>query len=483
MRLNIKKLTFNLPDNPFGDSSGTMSRLTNDLTDLAKGAGQNSGKYQATYRQVENAVKRGGDITQVMDTPVHVRAMASLLQSEHRDKISLTKRFFNKINEILKRPSSLLIETIFQYYLVKFDDLSDSDATIDWLISAKSSRGKLTKAEDKLLSLSGPKWLANQAIKNDLEFDQVVSEYGLDEYESGRFITTAQGIYYINQLKNIPLNEAHPLLHEVQRQSIYESRYDEDSLLGHKVLRILISRAKGSNIGEDWLNTILAIAGDPRVPSNNPKFIKWWRHIDEALVQSVRGWLSKLDLKLFLEALADFSNTSSNSDLKRMYPARKQFLEGMFDAGVITHTRLYLSWSAAQYLRRHYDEKHLPNFNLVKSGDRSIIYVQMDNAHMIEGSHSCYLWIYRHLDPSACVFNYSISQPTYSMLTSDLNSQMQSYGQGAIAKITHNPANYSWQRKALTSLRELGVKVTPKDVLPPEDYNKFKQRFGVREWS
>ncbi len=37
--------------------------------------------------------------------------------------------------------------------------------------------------------------------------------------------------------------------------------------------------------------------------------------------------------------------------------------------------------------------------------------------------------------------------------------------------------------KALIALRELGVKLTPKDVLSNEDYIDFKQRYGVREWS
>ncbi|WP_424895296.1 EH signature domain-containing protein, partial [Vibrio cholerae] len=32
-----------------------------------------------------------------------------------------------------------------------------------------------------------------------------------------------------------------------------------------------------------------------------------------------------------------------------MYPSRKSFLEGMFDAGVISNTRLYLSLDAARY--------------------------------------------------------------------------------------------------------------------------------------
>ncbi|EOX1831446.1 EH signature domain-containing protein, partial [Vibrio cholerae] len=98
-------------------------------------------------------------------------------------------------------------------------------------------------------------------------------------------------------------------------------------------------------------------------------------------------------------------------------------------------------------------------------------------------SHSCYLWLYRYLDPSVCVFNYNIDSPTYSQLTIGINNQMSRLSSGAVAKITHSPSGYAWQRKALIALRELGVKLTPKDVLSNEDYIDFKQRYGVREWS
>lgn len=130
---------------------------------------------------------------------------------------------------------------------------------------------------------------------------------------------------------------------------VFDSRYDSESLLGHQILRILIGRSIGSHISEPWMNVILAIGGDPRVPSSNPRYIKWWKSLEPNLVQAVLGWLSKLDLKLFLEALEDYSYSSANYELQRMYPSRKSFLEGMFDAGVISNTRLYLSLDAARY--------------------------------------------------------------------------------------------------------------------------------------
>ncbi len=67
---------------------------------------------------------------------------------------------------------------------------------------------------------------------------------------------------------------------------------------------------------------------------------------------------------------------------------------------------------------------------------------------MIEGSHSCYLWIYPRLDQSAIVFDYDITTVSYRDLTANLSEDMQLYGIQHKAKITHSPQNYSWQHKA-----------------------------------
>ncbi|WP_243976508.1 EH signature domain-containing protein [Vibrio natriegens] len=483
MSLNIKKLRVNLPENPFGKAIKDLDKLSQQLNIWSKKAGTENKKFRAAYDDVYNALATNLPVEDVLDTSVHVRALALSLQTEVKEKVSFTRRLLNKITEIVGKPSALVIESFYQHFLSEYDQLTDLEATAEWLLDSKKKRGYDEEYDAKLLSMNGPQWVAQQAIERGIDFDNWITSIGLSHYSNGRYLTIAKGIYYIEQLRSIPLGDDHPLLAEVQKITVFESQYGSDELLGHQILRILIDRSLGSQISEPWMNVVLSIAGDPRVPSSNPRYIKWWRNIDPHLIQAVRGWLSKLDLKLFLEALEDFSYSSSNYELRRMYPSRKHFLEGIFDAGIIINTRLYLSRDAARYLKRNYDSRHLPNFSTVRDGDKSIIYVQMEKAHMIEGSHSCYLWIYRNLAPSVCVFDYNISQPTYSQLTSGIHNQMARLSEGATAKITHSPASYSWQRKALTELRSLGVQLTPKDVLSGGDYIEFKQRFGVREWS
>ncbi|QMV14150.1 EH signature domain-containing protein [Vibrio spartinae] len=486
MMMNLKRLNFTLPEPEtfFEKEISNLKKLSNELSVWANKAGTNNQRFNRALDEVQDAIRFKRPLEETLCSKTHVRAFALSLESDTDNKIKITQRLLDAITQIVIKPTSLLIESLFQHFLKKFDELGDIVATGAWLHKSMKGRGIELKHGNEILSENGPQWLANQAIQQNIDFDQLVRELKLDRYSSGKFITLAQSIYYVERLKTITLNQGHELLHEVQKPNVYQARYDSESLLGHKILEILISRAQGTAIDDSWLNVIMAIAGDPRIPKSHERYIKWWSHIHPTLIQTVRGWLSKLDLRLFLEALDDFAKTSHDSELRRMYPARKQFLEGLFDAGLITHTRLYMSRQADYFLKRNYDKNHLPNYSLVSNGDKSIIYVQLTGAHLIEGSHSCYLWMYKHLDPEVCVFNYDISQPTYSQLTSGINHQMLQISEDmrAKAKITHSPTNFSWQRKALTTLRELGVKVTPKDVLSDKDYKQFKQQFGTREW-
>jgi len=193
---------------------------------------------------------------------------------------------------------------------------------------------------------------------------------------------------------------------------------------------------------------------------------------------SVLSQLQKLDLKLFLEALKNFSYQVGNEELKRMYPARKQFMEGMLNKQLVTGTRLFLSHDAECYLKDNYKPEHLPSYSCV-NGAQSVIHIQLDSVQMIEGSHNCKLWIYERLDPSAIVFDYSKNQVSYQSLTGGLRDQMVMLGVYHKEDITHNPSNFNWQHKAIKALQDLGVAIEPKDVLMEGDYRKYKRLYGV----
>ena len=67
----------------------------------------------------------------------------------------------------------------------------------------------------------------------------------------------------------------------------------------------------------------------------------------------------------------------------------------------------------------------------------------------------------------------------YRALTAGLNEQMYEYGCEAYDFFTHSPKSFSWQRRSIEALNELGVKVRAADVLSDDDYRIYKRMYGV----
>ncbi|MDO6718705.1 EH signature domain-containing protein [Psychrosphaera sp. 1_MG-2023] len=479
MRINISKLKFTLPENPFGKNADKMRKLVSGLQQLAKGAGTESESFKAAWLKIANAIEDNKNLESVIKNKLDIRALGFELDPKFNQRIALNERVLQKIDSITDNPSSIFIESLFQYYLSHFSELKNIDKVSAWLVKSRAKR-RLSKWYDPhLLSPDGPKWVAQQAIDKNADFEIIIKELDLDQFQSGQFMEQSQRIYFVEQLNNIPINQPHELLEEVQKQEVYESSFSRSELLGHIVLKVLIERAPTLDIHESWMNTIMSIAGDPRITVGHPRYIKWWSHIPDEMISKVKGWLSGLDLKLFLEALEDFSYSSRDADMERMFPARKQFLEGLYDKKLIKNTKLYMCKNMARFLNNKYKEEHLPDFSIVEDGEKSIIYVDLGNAHIIEGSHQCQLWIYRSMHESAPVLKYEKQKKSYRGLTMGLHEAMSRYGKGAYDHFVHSPGSFSWQRRAVRILSNLGVPVTVKDVLTADDYRSYVRRFGA----
>ncbi len=478
MRLSISKLPFSLPDTPLVQYESRLDFATKELKKITGTSGTQSEKFKKAFQRVFVGLIQNQDLSGMINEPVELRALSLMFNTDQASKIRLTSKVLNKIDSIRAKPGSLLVEAVFSHYLIKYDELDDVSIVENWLLKGKRLRKELNQELRHILGGNGPKWLAEESHRVGRDFDEQVRLVHLDRYKSGRFLTVSKNIYYLEVLRGLEPNESDPILDEMQKKSVYDSRYDESSLLGHQILSILIEKAPVSGVGDAWLNVILAIGGDPRIPPSHPKYLKWWSQLDPQLKNKVQGWLSKLDLRLFLEALEDFSYQPRNEELKRMYPARKHFMEGLLNKQLVTGTRLYLSPSAESYLRRTYKPEYLPSYSVVTDQGKSLIHIQLGSVHLVEGSHSCQLWIYESLDPSAIVFDYSKTRVTYSSLTQGLAFRMRDKGLPQKANITHHPP-LGWQNKAIVALKDLGVPIDPKEMLTPEDYRVYKRQYGA----
>lgn len=480
--LNLNTLAFSLPDRPFDNYSEQLDKLSQGLKEIGQKAGQGSEKFKVASEQIMQCLNQGGDICTELTNPIKIRAFAiAILGNSFVSTLSF-KEILTQVNKVIAKPSTLLIGNLCQFYLKYYDRIIGWDYLRQWLVTAfKYRSGRIdNNLQGGVASLIefGPSWLVEQAQSSKRDFDNIVIHYGLNYYAEGRYMEVAKNKYFVEQLKIIPLNAFHPILIEIQKKDTYESQYDRESLLGHKVLNILISRAPVVNICKEWFDTVLTIAGDPRVPISNLSYSKWWSQLEPGLERKARGWFSKLDFKLFLEALKGHANTCQNDELKRMFPSREIFLKGLEEAGLVVDTRLYLSNSAERYILGTYKKSELPTYSKV-NGDRSMIYINLGNkVHLVEGSHSCKLWIYEKLHSSAVVFDYNKSNVSYEDLTSDLNRKMGLFGCGAFGSLTHD-IHLNWQHKAIDGFKLCGIFIEPNKLLTQNDYRNYRYKFGV----
>lgn len=474
-------LKFYLSENVYSANIQTMEELARELKKIAKKAGTDNPLFDQAWSKLYNCMLKNRFQDFKIENRFDVRALSLALTSKIKghENIHVTRALLDQVSETIPNGSNLFIESMLQFFLSNFNRIEDVDSVGDWLIRERK-RKKLSKApEDKVLCSNGPTFLAKEAIRKKTDFEQQFKYWNLDHYATGDFKKLAQSVYFVEQLQQIPSNQPHALLDEITKEGVRNSRYDENSLIGHVALRILIDRAPKQNVNESWQNAVIAIAGDPRIPSNHHRYIKWWSQVSAEQSKKVRGWLSKLDLKLFLEALEDYSRSSNDEDMMRMFPSRKHFLEGLHESGAIVHTKLYLSNKAIKYIKKNYKPEHIPDYSRVIDGDRSIIYAELANGHMIEGSHNCQIWFYKELHSSAPVLQYGAKRENYRSLTTGLNERMERFGYGSFAHFTHLPTSYSWQRRSIEALRNMNVQIKPSDVLSKDDYNKYKRLYGV----
>ena len=195
------------------------------------------------------------------------------------------------------------------------------------------------------------------------------------------------------------------------------------------------------------------------------------------------GWLSRVDLLLFLKVLEDYAENHGKSDMKRMFPARKKFLEGLFDMGLVEDSRLFLNYNAEDYLEgylnENYKKSELPTYATVSSS-QSMIYLKVAGKHLIEGTHSFRLWIFEDLPQTCKIFDYSKSNFTIFDLRNSIERDFLRAFKGTkktYKAITHAPN--SWQYTAMQVFSDFGVQIDPEKVLTKQNYLNYKRKYGI----
>lgn len=410
----------------------------------------------------------------------------------------LNTRLLNTLIEAQQpRLTRITLVQLVQLYFRQFDRLDDQDKNAE-----ESLRGvieahlrtqlnalpeprtpslrpdaltQLKQHGDWLLGIDGPLALARHVREQGSELGTTFESYGLAGLDSGRYGDICRAHFYLETLRGLAPGEWDEVLDELLKPSVSKAPYEGEKRIGHAALEIMIDRA-GEAPGDAWQNFILNLAGDPRIASSSPNYRQWWLPLGEARINQVRGWLSKEDLRLFLQAVEQYGIESGKEDLQRMFPARKTFLEGLFKLGLIRQTRLMLGGLAQQSVRRIMGGEVKTNFAKLTMADKAVIYLDCGDFHLVEGSHSFKIWVYL-AQPGPVIKSYDVNVFSHTDLTVELPKQYRKLYPGlGCEAVTHNG---TWQRKVFDFLAENGIGMDIEQLLSKSEYRAYLNRYGM----
>lgn len=496
----MKQLVLKIPECrlaefPFRQSIEVFAKATEQLKEMTGKAGAGSMAFQQKIEELKSSAYQRNAITGKVRNGRDIRALVYLwLTSEHfLSRVKVSDSILQHFSRIKETQSYLTLYNLTQVFFKYFDACGDFESLSSFLLNEYEKRsapafesefGKIQRNKDILFHVDAPYTLAQKSIQESVDLELVMENVGVPLSRKGRFQDKCTECYYLETLRSLSLGEESGVFAELTKADVAMSHYKDGPAIGHEVIRILTGKAIEECVAlpENWLKVVLNIAGDPRVPPSAGSYRVWWSQLEKGCVDCVLRVLSRFDLKLFLEALDEFSVRSNNYELKRMFPSRKKFLEGLFDLDLVGETRLFIGRNAKAYLQRTYDAKELPRFAELRDTNKSIIYLQIGHLHMIEGSHSSYLWIYDKL-PESKVLNYSINKFGVRELGLSLKERYKNqFGHESYFpyRITHNPNKLSWQKTAINAFERQGIQIDPEKVFSTQDYLYYKINHGLK---
>ncbi|WP_296983040.1 MULTISPECIES: EH signature domain-containing protein [unclassified Thalassolituus] len=468
---------------------------------MQKGAGKGD-NFEAVVEALRYAISYndGTRIKQIISSRTGARAMTYLWLEDSRVRKSLNPRSLALLVECQQpRLSQIPLINLVDLYFRYFDQLghqlinrdADMQAVLADVITAqlrllpeqKVNNGlsvlhNLKNNADNLMMKESPAYVVRQAKKKHLELDEYFKQVGLSGFDQGRFGDICRAFYYLDTLKEIPLGESHPVFAELQKPEVNTAMYEGTLRIGHRAIEILIDRSP-ADPGDTWRNFILNIAGDPRIASNASNFRQWWQPIGEGRIEKVRGWLSREDLKLFLKAVEQYGEDSDDENLQRMFPARKKFLEGLFDQDLIKSTRLMLGAKAKQGVRRVLRGEMKSSYIDLGGGmsDKAVIYLNCGKFHVIQGSHSFKIWLYLDV-PGRQIADYGVTYLDHNDLTKRIPNEYRKEHPGLpLADITHRPG--TWCNQVIQFLANNDIELDIEQLMTKTDYKVYMQKFGM----
>lgn len=334
----------------------------------------------------------------------------------------------------------------------------------------------IRKHRRAVIGANAPTTLAERVIKSDMTLAEHLAAMGMRDYVHGRFADAVRQRVYLTRIAKADPAENHDFLAELTEDAVCMAPAPDRRFFGHWVLEAMTAPGV-RHPHVEWQNTVLDIAGDPRL-RHTGQWRTWWEPVSQRCRETVISWLATQDLKLFLDAVEDFGDRSYDTQLQRMFPDRKQFLEGLHDLGLIRETRLFAGNRARSAIRETLGN-HLNSSITAISGapDLSAIFIDCGRFHLVEGSHNFKLKIFIG-EPVPTLTDRSTTRiGFYDLRDSFLERFSAQNPYDSFTNIVHS--QHRWISEALEFLALHGIAIRPERVMSKHTYSIVKQRYGL----
>jgi len=468
------------------------------LSDRAKKLTSRAGagaRFEAMLDEVRDHIDRRAwePLLAGLSGRTYARALTTVwMEDARRAQASLSELTLERLAQAqLPKVSRMTTSALIAAYLNYFDNL---DEWVPGLRGVMASTVQLTVAQQKprdafpdildairvfpehFIYRESPTWLAKHLVNTKVSLTEYFREAGLTGLDAGRFGSQVRDALYIEQIRAADPQQDHDFLVEISAKNVFEAP-GPNGLFGHALLNELISRPIEPP-SEQWLDTILTIAGDPRLTSAS-SYRQWWRSVPEALQRRVISWLSAEDLRLFLMAVEAFGEEDGIENLQRLFPARKRFLRGLYDTGMVKETRLILGRNAKAYVRSHLGKTIRSDIALYESGhDTAVIYLDCGDFHIVEGSHHFRMWVYlgQPDEVLASRGHRTFSRDDFIHFIPGRHSRANPLGQKGHEGFTHQGF---WQRKPIQFLADNRIPLKIEALMSDSDYHDYKHKHGL----
>ncbi|MGO3089758.1 MAG: EH signature domain-containing protein [Galactobacter sp.] len=383
--------------------------------------------------------------------------------------------------------SRLFTYTLARVYFTYFDSLNAwetglLEALSDTLreqteLLKQSPRADLKSAFKKLpefcSTLDGPRELAKAVVLQGTDLESTMRTSGLGDYRTGRYAELARQYVYLDQIRAADPRIQHDFLTDFRDQPLTQALMSDGRLFGHHVLEALAD-VEGEP-GHQWQQTALDIAGDPRAREST-SWSRWWSAVSKETRDRVIGWLSTRDLELFLESVQAYGETEDKTDLLRMFPDRKDVLEGLNAQGLIRETRLFAGTKARPQLRHlagEYMTTKITPLVGANTLDLSVIVIDCGPFQIVEGSHSFKMWCF--VDDGLTLFpRWSSTSVNRDELTKNIASHI---GLDSYLAVAHH--SKKWLSDLLLFLEKHGIPLDPQSIMSRETYEFVNRSYAL----